>query len=220
MRKILLVVIVVLSSSFLANAQFTKGSILLGGSISYSASNFTPAYQSGQESYYGNFGISAGKAIKENAIFGISLTYSPVWNGTQFEYGLGPLSYYNGVYGIGVFYRKYKSLGKEFYIFGEAGASFMGSDESGKDTSGIKLISGHTYGGTIYFMPGIAYKISKKVFLEITIPDLFTATYTASNTAVQSTIPSYYIKNNNFYIRTSLSSSLLGNLGIGFRLIL
>jgi hypothetical protein len=219
MNKIILIVTVSLSCSLLTNAQFTRGSILLGGSISYSANNFTPTYQSGQESYFAYFGISAGKAIKENAVWGINLTVSPEWIGNYTSYGLGPLSYYNGIYGMGIFYRAYKSLGKEFYIFGEGGASFSDSYQSGKDYYGKILVSGHTYNGTIYFMPGIAYKMSKKVFIEVTMPNLFLISYYASNIAVQDTI-SYHDKQNRFSISTSLSSTVLGNLGVGFRLIL
>ncbi len=219
MTRILLTLFVFLSLSSIVNAQFSKGSILLGGQLSYSANNFTGAYRSGPNAYYGNFIISAGKAIKENTVVGINLTYGPSWIGDYSNYGLGPLRYYNAVYGIGIFYRSYKSLGKEFYIFGEAGAGFSDTYESGTDYSGNKLISGHTYSGNIYFMPGIAYKISKKVLLEITIPDLFSATYTAQNTWVQDMFP-YRIKENRLYISTSLSSNPLAALGVGFRLIL
>jgi hypothetical protein len=68
-------------------------------------------------------------------------------------------------------------------------------------------------------MPGIAYKMSKKVFIEITMPNLFLVSYYASNIAVQDTI-FYRDKQNRFAVSTSLSSTVLGNLGIGFRLIL
>jgi hypothetical protein len=215
MNRFILTLITILFFSGLANAQFNKGSILLGGQLSYNANNFPSSTQSGQESYGGNFVISAGKALKENTILGINLYYSPEWIGDYNNYGLGGLRYYSASYGIGIFYRVYKPLGKDFYMYGEAGANYVEFYQSGKDTSGNKLISGNMYTGSIYFMPGIAYKISNKVFLELTIPNLFYAGYSSTSTTVQSHLLD---RSNQFVISTSLSTNPLNALGIGFRL--
>jgi hypothetical protein len=109
-------------------------------------------------------------------------------------------------------------LGKEFYLFGEAGAGYLGSNSSGINDGGQKSLSGSGSGGQINFFPGIDYKISKKFFLEISIPNLFLAQYTSDKTDV--TNGSQPSKNDQFVISTSLSSGPLDALGIGFRLIL
>jgi hypothetical protein len=217
MTRILITLLIILSISSLANAQFSKGSILLGGQISFSGYS-SNNYYGDQNSHAGNFNISLGKAIQENTVIGINLSYLPYTTSNYYSsYNPGPIAYSNNGYGIGVFYRKYKSLGKEFYIFGEAGAEYTGSTETGKNDSAIKVLTGSSSSGIIYLMPGIAYKISKKFFLEITIPNLFAASFNNRTTTSQNTIPQTS-KSNQFAISTSLSSNPLMSLGIGFRL--
>jgi hypothetical protein len=216
MTRILLTIVCILSLSYFANAQFSKGSVLLGGQLSYSNNDYKT---NDQHFSYGSFIISAGKAIAENTVFGINLTYNPAWVDNYYNYSVGPLKYKNAGYLIGIFYRKYKSLGKEFYLFGEAGGGYLGSSQSGKNEAGDEILTGHSSGGNIYLMPGIAYRISKKFFLELNIPNIFYAQYISNTTDVQQT-PPYHDKSNLFSISTSLSSNPLNNLAIGFRLVL
>jgi hypothetical protein len=206
----------ILSFSFLANAQFSKGSLLLGGELSFSgyASNYNG---NDQNTHQGNFNISLGKAISENSVFGINLTYSPYSQSNYYQFYSGPLAYKRNTYGIGIFYRKYKTLGNEFYLFGEAGAGYIFSNESGTDNLGVKQITGSGNGGQINFIPGIAYKVSQKLFLEISIPYIILASYNNSHTDYQNA-PSQNSKNNSFVISTSLNGNPLSALGFGFRL--
>ena len=218
MTKILLTLVIFMSFPFLASAQFDKGSILLGGQLAYSHYSTKYPQATTDASNYGSFIVSAGKAITENQVFGINLTYNPTSIDNYNNYGLVALNYKNTGYGIGVFYRKYKSLGKEFFLFGEAGAGYTGSSATGKDSTDKKLLDGSTNSGRIYLTPGIAYKISKKFFLELTIPDIFNAQYSNQKVSVPGT--SYSNNTDQFSINTSLSSNPLNALGIGFRLIL
>jgi hypothetical protein len=212
----LLTIVCFLSLSLFANAQFTKGSALIGGLVSFSSnqsnSDYTPD-KSGTKN--GNFNISLGKAVRENAVFGLFVSYQYY----EYKYGIpnGPSKSSSDGYGIGVFYRLYKDLGKEFYLFGEAGGGYQGGNSSGYDSSGTKVSTGNTNGGQIYLYPGIAYKISKKLIVELSIPQLFNINY--SNTKYKSgtaTVSS----NDNFYINANLNSNPLSSLGFGFRLIL
>jgi hypothetical protein len=220
MHRILLNLVIFLFSSFLANAQFNKGSILLGGQISYSynsysdkIASFPPGYD--QKANTADFNISVGKAVKENTVVGIILTYSPYSANNYSAFGLnGPLRYQDNSYTIGIFYRKYKSLGKDFFLFGEAGASYSGSSISAKDSTGNKVLTGSGNGGTINLFPGISYKVSKKFFLDISIPSLIFAQYSKTNISSQSETS----KSDQLRISTSLNSGLLSDLAIGFRL--
>lgn len=219
MTRMLLILAVIFSFSCSANAQFSKGSVLLGGQLSFSGYTNNNSYGD-QNTHSGNFNISLGKATGENAVMGINLFYSPYTNNNYYNGNIPvKVAYSNNGYGIGVFYRKYKSLGKEFYLFGEAGVEYSGSTESGKNDSAVKVISGSGSGGSIYITPGIAYKISKKFFLEITIPDIFLVSFENHTTTSQYYYPQT-TKNNQFTVSTSLNASPLSNLGIGFRLIL
>jgi Outer membrane protein beta-barrel domain len=202
---------------FSASAQFNKGDLLLGGDLSYSSSKSTspPFFPVETKNSSGNFNISLGKAIKENTIVGISLDFQPITN-----------SYYNGVgiytqqtnnYGVGIFYRLYKSLGKDFYLFGEGGGGYTGSTTSTKDSTGHKISTGSGNGGHLYITPGIAYRVSKKFFIELSIPQIFTLSYGSSNTNEGSGTNE---TDSGFTAGLNLNSNPIDNLGIGFRLVL
>ncbi len=206
MSRILLSILVILSS-LSASAQFNKGNLLIGGTLSYSSFKLNSASVSSEQEFdSGVFDFSIGKAVKENELFGININYSPNLNTAN--YGYGNVTIRTSNYGIGVFYRLYKNIGKEFFIFGEAGAAYVGSTTSTKDSSGNKISTGTSYGGNIYLTPGIAYKISKKFFLELSIPQLFLVSYSSTGSSHQ------------IYANANLNSNPLNSLGIGFRLVL
>jgi hypothetical protein len=212
MNKYLLLFFSLLFTVTVSEAQFTKGSILLGGQLSFSSSSadYNPNPNPNANTTYGNFNISVGKAIHENAVYGLDITY------TYSTYGTGSQGSSNNYYGIGLFYRKYKDLGKEFFLFGQAGVNYLGSTQSGPDINGNKITISTSNGGQLYLYPGIAYRISNKFFLELTIPELFSINYSSTKT----TYPGPDIVNHQFAVTTSLSSNPLTELGIGFRLVL
>jgi len=207
-------VLIILSISITTNAQFIKGSGLIGGTLSYSSRKVNyPNTAVEYNSTSGNYNISLGKAIRENAVFGININYLPNTSTQQSGNALYKVNI-NG-YGVGIFYRLYKNLGKEFYLFGEAGGGYIGSSFTSRDSLGNKVSTSNTNGGQIYLYPGIAYKISKKFFIELSIPQLFSVAYSSekSSAPVTSTIDS-------FKIGATLDSNPLTSLGVGFRLVL
>jgi hypothetical protein len=215
MTRILLSLLVTFSI-FSASAQFKKADMLIGADLSYSSNKTTSVYYTGeQKTNSGVFDISFGKAIKDNAVVGINLSYQPNLN--TYNYGAGLISNRTDNYGIGIFYRVYKNLGKDFYLFGEAGGGYNGSTSSMTDSTGNKTSTGTGSGGRIYITPGIAYKISSKFFLELSIPEIFNAAYTSTKTKAGSvTINS----SDAFAAGVNIDSNPLTSLGIGFRLIL
>ncbi len=195
----------------IANAQFQKGNILLGGDLSYSTYTSSTTNTPDQTSNGGVFNVSLGKAIKENTVVGVNLLYSTNTNTYQ-----GGKNVSNG-YGIGVFYRVYKNLGKDFYFFGQAGAQYYGATNYLKDTTGLKSDNSTTNGGNIYLTPGIAYKLSKKFFMELSIPQVFTFGYSSTSTNIA---PGVTTKNSGFSAGINFNSNPLTSLALGFRLIL
>jgi hypothetical protein len=215
MSKFLLTLLITFSC-FLANAQFKKGDVLAGGTLSYSSTKSTMVDNpDDQKSNTGNFNISLGKALKENTVFGVNISYQPhsVTSGS----GANWTRDRTDGYGISIFYRMYRNLGKEFYLFGEAGGGYIGSTSSLKDRAGDKLSTGTSSGGQIYVTPGIAYKISSKFFLELSIPQIFSAAYTSAKTKSGSAVTA---SSDDFSIGANINSNPLNSLGIGFRLIL
>jgi len=229
MTRILLTLTLLFSLSLVASAQFKKNDILLGGQLSYSYNSntntqpYTTPSTNDSKTNYGNITISLGKALDEKTVVGINLSYMPSSSTNYPSYGGDiPLKYKSNGYSTGIFYRKYKSLGKEFYLFGEVSAWYNWSDQSGKDSIGEKLISGSSWSTGIDLYPGIAYRISKHLFLELSIPNLVYVGYSKSNSSSQyGTVTEVQTsKNDQLVISTSLSSNPLNAMGIGFRLIL
>jgi hypothetical protein len=220
MYKILLSSVVFLSFSSLANAQFSKGSILLGGSIYYSnsKSTFDLVNNSEQKNSGANFNVSIGKAYKENSVFGLNLSYGGSSQNNYSDFPNGLQSYRINGYGIGGFYRQYKGLGKDFFLFGEIAATYQWSDQTQKDSTGNKLGTSTTNGGFASFALGISYKVSNKILLELSLPSLFSVGYNSTKNTNQAVTGSS--TNDQFNISTSLSTSPLNELAIGFRLIL
>jgi hypothetical protein len=229
MTRILLTLVLIFSISFIVSAQFKKNDILLGGQLSYSyySTNQTvtnsPGYpQNDQKQNNGNITISAGKALNETTVLGVTLSYLPVSSKSYYSNGVGPLNYRDNGFSAGIFYRKYKTLGKEFYLFGQIAAFYNWSNQTGKDSAGVTILTGSGWGAGINLYPGIAYRISKHFFLELTIPDLFLAQYNKLKSVSQENIVSSFgtSQSDQFTISSSLSSNPLMGLGIGFRLIL
>jgi hypothetical protein len=226
MTRILLLPVLLLSS-FMVNGQFKKNDILSGGQLSYSYYSTTNTYPyvtysaGDSKNSNGNFTISAGKALNENTMFGLNFSYLPS-SYTNYPSLNNDILLKNRTDGFsaGIFYRKYKGLGKEFFFFGEVSALYGWSNTSGKDSIGQKLVSGSTSFISASLYPGIAYRVSKLLFLELSIPSLFYIGYSKSNTLSTEANLSQTNKNDQFYISTSLGSNPLTALGIGFRLIL
>src|ERR1700733_4461572 len=99
MTRNLLLCAFFMSVSFITSAQFKKNDILLGGQLSYgySSSSFTqpnPSYPSSdQKINNGNISISAGKALNENTLIGIDLSYLPSSITNYVNYDPIPLKY-------------------------------------------------------------------------------------------------------------------------------
>jgi hypothetical protein len=217
MKRILLILQVIFFLHTSVKAQFKKGDLLLGGNLSYSSNSnnsTTPPFP-GAAYRSGYFTISAGTALSANAVMGLNLAYTP-GSFVRADINGTAVRDVNHAYSTGIFYRLYKSLGKEFYLFAEGDANYNWSDSYEKDASGNKTVTGSTNGVIVEIFPGIAYIISKKFFIEITIPNLFSMGYVSSKTI----LANVETTQSQFSIGANLSSNSLGNLGVGFKLVL
>lgn len=211
--KFLLSLVIFLFASIVAHAQIKEGQLLLGGSISYNNSNDDNSQNGLRDgkSFYTN--IQLGKVINPNTVVGVTLLYG------HSEYL--PFSKYNQ-YGAGLFYRKYKPLGKNFYLFGEGDAFYHYSKElpggfgPGSDDKNI------SNRGAISFTPGISYALCKKIQMELLMQDIFSIGYgtTKNESVISGTNTILTSRSHLFYANTNLNSSLLNNFGIGFKFFL
>jgi hypothetical protein len=221
MNKIIYSFIIVICIGINANAQIKKGSILLGGQVSYYNSKSDNSFnlQPDQKTTSGNFIISAGKAFKENSVFGIAIGYSSFSNKNN---SVNPFKQDNNYYNISVFYRKYKSLGNGFSFFAEGGISYNNNKQKNDDSLHLNSYEQTQSGIGFYLTPGISYQVCKKLQLEILIPNIVYANYSVTKShSTSQPNPPQSSKTNSFSFNTSLSpSSSLGAFGVGFRFIL
>lgn len=207
--KILLSFAILFFAAITTNAQITKGKYLLGGSFSlYSTDN--PS----NNSAYVN--IQFGKVIEENTVIGIIGSLATANN------NIGTQGYKVNQYSAGVFYRKYKSLGKNFYFVQEINASFQHSKNYTNYFSNIpQYLNVKSNGAIINYIPGISYAVSKRMQVELTMPNLASVSYAHVKT-IDSQLPSGISpqKANNFSANINLNSNFLNNFGIGFKFLL
>jgi hypothetical protein len=212
MQKIFYLFIVFIFASLVSSAQIGKGSILLGGDISFNSQkgNTTPGNTNTYSSSNFTFAPSIGKAIKDNLVLGGMLIYGHQQNSS--DQGAGNTSKATAdTYGLGAFLRKYFPLGKGFSFFTEAQLEgFLTENKS----DGTLTSKGEDL--TFAFSPGIAYGISRRVQLELGLPEFFSATYThnkALNAGADYSVVS------TFSMGTDLAASFQ-NLDIGIKFLL
>lgn len=196
-------------------AQVAKGSMLIGGQISYynSDADFSTT-QRNQMNSNALFNVSVGKALKKNSVFGLNLSYSPTsvknaYNGNSFE------NIKADYYSLGFFHRQYENLARDFYFFVETGISYNHSKQTNTDTLGASLFESTQSGTQLTLTPGISYRIYKKVHLEILIPYIVSVQYAVT----KQKMPTENIKQRQFIVNTSLNSNPLGFFGVAFHFV-
>lgn len=217
MKKfITLSVIVLLALN--ASAQFQKGNKVLGFSFNLSQGGTNSHSLAGYQVSNG-FGvgttISLAKAKSENRLNGflINLGYTKASSETNFPYLASQLTEnYNA--GAGYFMRRYKSLGRNFFVFGEATGMVNYSKEIFR--SGSVASDANQYNASVGIYPGLAYKWNECFLLEIRFADFATVSYNYQELKGG---------NNRQYSRglslgTSLGLGYLNNIGIGARWII
>jgi hypothetical protein len=217
MKRILLFALIIIGASVTVSAQINKGAVLVGGNVSFAdGSRKTEGMQSSADGKITSYGInpSVGFAYKENRVWGIFG-------------GISKTDYLNSAiaseltYGGGAFLRQYKPLGKEFYFFAEETAYFWYSREKASP-----VFQGNptykTYNTGLGITPGLAYGVSKKFQLELSLNNLLTINY--ANRKQESSNPGntpVSIKESAFGMQSSLSGlGQLGYLNIGARFII
>ncbi len=214
MKKNYLLLTLIVTAVF-ANAQIKQGSFLVGGQLGFNRSNYDAPNQPQQKSRNTNFNISAGKAYKDNAVFGFTLGYLHGSNTNSFN-GSNYASSKTKGYNAGVFYRSYRNLTSNFYFFGAATAGYFGTTQTTTFSNNADAAKNINKSTQVSFAPGLSYAVSKNLQLEILLPDVIGVSYNSG----KSFIGTAESTSKSFGVYSSLGGSFLNNLGIGFRLIL
>jgi hypothetical protein len=207
-KKLLLSASVILMA-LVSNAQFKKGSILLGGDVGFGKQNSTDVNFFSKSN---NLSVSPviGIASKENVFQGVRLNYSTSKN----EYSINNVSKSIG-YGAGYFYRKYKTVFGKFSGFLQAGA---GLDFSKHNVSGAFPSEANGLYMSISISPGITFPIFKHIYLESGFSNIAAVHYQKSKRTVPNS-PGQNATSNSFGFSSSLSTAGSG-LYFGFRIML
>jgi hypothetical protein len=209
MRKTLLFLFACLFINSFVQAQIKKGTILLGGNISASSSKTetSTTIPSEQKSRGINISPSLGFTIKENLILGGGVNYGYSSSTEQ------SFKRTNNNYGANLFLRKYLTLEKGFYLFGE-GSAFVNKANTEDKNSGTISSSNKFLTVGLNFNPGVSYAVNNRFHLEVGLNNLGYISYqkqkytSGSNTS----------KTNSFSLGSNLSGS--SPLSVGFRFLL
>jgi len=207
MKKIIYLGLVLLLITSLGKAQIHKGSILLGGGINVSTNKIKEVNIDSKSNYL-SITPAAGIAIKNNMIVGIGIIYGH----SKDYFTSAPTQSESNTYGGEVFLRKYLTLGKSFYLFGQTGFYYHSNNYNYTYTTGtVSKQNDWSIGINIY--PGISYAVTKKFHLELGLAQLINLEYSKSKIMGATTREASGL---NFGVNASTFSSL----NVGFRVLL
>jgi hypothetical protein len=197
-----------------SQAQIKKGSLLLGGDLSFYSSKTNGGSNSNTENDF-LIAPSIGKAVKDNTFLGGQLNIR--FGKNYLDYNPTE-DYRRHSYGAGVFYRKYKMLANKFYLFlqGSLGANFSkvefkSSVDYYYDQKNL-VVSANLY-------PGLSYRITEKLFLEAGFRDIASIAYSNDRQNGYNFGNIINTHTNSFYFSSSLNN-FNSSLSFGFRLLL
>lgn len=204
---------------FSANAQFQKGNKVLGFGLNFQSSsneiNSSTVPQTNKNSGF-NVSVEMGFAKKENSLSGFFLNAG--YGVSKQEYPSQPTSnikYDNFNTGAGYFTRYYKSLGKNFFVFGEGRAGLNYSQQNTKTSTSNS--NPKQYGINIGLYPGLAYKWNQRFLLELRFADFVSVGYSHGTVIAANNKKDIQ---RNFSLGSSLGLGYLNNIGIGTKWIL
>ncbi len=192
-----------------SHSQISKGSTLLGGTLGF---NTYKTLTSDNKETNLSFSPVFGKAVSDNTVLGGSLRFA------MYEINGSKTS---SSYGAGIFLRKYRPLGKGFYLFGESNLKFdYGTYKENFGINQIEEYKTKTYTVSIGLNPGLSYEITKRLQLELVFPDLISANYNWGKREGIGNATFYNRKTNGFGVNSNLSLNGISSVGIGIRFLL
>lgn len=203
----------------IVSAQFEKGDKVLGAGLSFLSS--TTDGNSSQTSVYKTKNTNAGLSID----LGIA-SKSTRLNGFYLTGGMGSSrstynnlpsfnsnsDYYN--FGAGVFSRRYRPLGKGFFLFAEGRGEMLYSHTKAENSNYVK---GTSLSVTAGLYPGLSYQAGKRFMLDLRFADFIGLGYSRLD---NTTAAGASDKTTSFSFNSSLGLGYLQNIGIGARWII
>lgn len=202
-----------------SNAQFKKGDKVLGFGLNVYASsveNNSSAVPYTNNNTGLSLSIELGMAKKVNRLNGFFIGGG--YGVNKNEYPTQPVSNnksnsFNT--GAGYFTKRYKSLGKNFFVFGE-GRTGINYSQTNYTLNSVKS-QGQQYGANLGLYPGLAYKWGNRFLFELRFADFVSTGYSQSESKAPNGIKDIQ---RHFSLGSSLGLGYLNNIGIGVRWVL
>lgn len=217
MKAVLPVLLLAVASR--SEAQFTAGQKLLGGNLSFGTSS-----ASGESNPPKNWGITVSPKVgfvkDKNTVYGFSVSY----NFTGYKSSGAPAQEYktrSTFANAGFYVQKIKWLGEKWFIYGEGGVTGGFNNQKAfytEDKNRKNKADGWNAG--IYITPGVSYMVTKKLLLDVRLQQLLYAGFSKQTVKNTESDITYYSSGEHFTVSSDLNNTTLGNIGIGFRLIL
>lgn len=200
-----------------AQKNLPKGSVLLGGDLSFGTNKIKDPYNNVERKSTGFLiSPSVALAVKDNLFVGLSLGYNYYKTTSQ-----TPASSYDSLtqrgYSASIFVRKYKPLKNNFYLFLQGGVGGTYSDRSIENVPN-RDFSQKDVNINLSLSPGISYAINSKLQIETGLNGIFGIGYTNSNFTDNSSFQGKRTSTS-FNAYTSLNN-FSSQLYFGFRLLL
>ena len=214
MKKIILLSFSVLLFALVTNAQITKGSIYLGGSIgaSNAKSESSTTSNEGKQSSF-SLNPAVGIAVRHNVIAGIEFNYV---HSKSASFSNNQDNKNNG-YGAGLFLRKYFPLSNRFYVFGQTGLGYFHQNWDYLQTPGYNYTAQNKQSSiSANLFPGLAIHVIKSLYLEAAFNNLIQLSYSATSTTANYLGTVSTSKQKGFNIGSSLTSGSYLNIGVRF----
>lgn len=199
--------------SLALQAQMNKKSILLESYFSYGSNKMQPITQN---TISGNVGIAVAKAVKQNVFWGISAGFAPFKTETPYVIAVENVVNKGNSYFASIFCRKFRKLSDKFYFLGQLDIGLSGANSHQESAISLSPISySRNRDCFVMLTPGLSYKASKKLFIEIIVPAIIKADYLKfATTDIRTATKS---KQENISVYSNLNpSNALSNLNIGF----
>src|SRR6476469_734436 len=179
MKKALLLTTILFLFIAATHALITKGSILLGGDVGFGNKKTDKSDLNKQNDFF--IRPTIGLAVKDNLVAGILGNYTHTKTTNNASY----LTSDNTIAGGGLFLRRYFSVAKNFYLYGEGDLSY--NYNKFIESTGIdSRLDSRINAVTLSLAPGLAYAVSKKFHLELAFNNLVRAGYDKTRTETTS----------------------------------
>ena len=201
---------------FTGRAQIKKGELLLGGNLGFQKQDNDPVAPNYSNATFTSVAPSFGKAIGDNLVAGVSLSYG--YSKMVQSDGYNPLYTLNQRnYGLVFFIRRYMDLGHNFSLFveGDLGGIYLRQKGSYEGTNGL-YVNSKGYNISASLAAGITYRLTHRWMVETGFQNLGYAIYSHSK---QEGSSQSFQKYNGVSLGTNLNRAL-NNFTIGCRYVL